>query len=126
SNGSVRTNSREDAMPEHAVRHPDLVMLDAGAPRRSVRSQNFLVDWIEGRPGGIPVDVSSAIETMLILFDSGATITGGAQTVSAPRRSVVVLRGGSYRLDFAAPGRACVLSTERRGVESQPLNAASY
>jgi hypothetical protein len=113
-------------MLDQAVRRPDLLMLEAGTPRQSVRSQNFTIEWIEAIAGQDPLEVSSPVETMLILLDTGASIAGEGSTVRAPRRSVVVLPAGSFRLDFDRAGRACVISTERNGSVGTPLNAASY
>src|SRR5215218_7339258 len=108
-------------MAKNAVREPDLVTLDATP--RSVRGQNFLVEWVDARPGA-PLAISSRDETMLILFDTAGSISGGGQTVDAPRRSLAVLPPGSHTVTFTEAGRACVLSTDRPN--GGAVNAASY
>jgi mannose-6-phosphate isomerase-like protein (cupin superfamily) len=112
-------------LSDSAVRHPDLITLDPGTPRRSVRSQNFQIEWIEVAPGQPALDLSSATEVMLLLFDCTARIAGESQTAQAPRRSVTVLPAGAFRIEFEGTGRACVISTERQGMP-EPLNAESY
>lgn len=112
-------------LKHNAVRHPDMVMFDPGTPRRSVRSQNFQIEWIEAAPGQSAIDVSSGAETMLLTFDCSARIAGEGQAAAAPRRSVTVVPPGTYRIEFDGIGRACIISTERRGAR-EPLNAASY
>ena len=112
-------------LKESAVRQPDLVTFDPGTPRQSVRSQNFQLEWVEVKPGEPPLELSSAVETMLIVLDCTAKIAGEGQNAAAPRRSVAVLPPGSYRIDFGGAGRACVVSTERKGAR-EPLNAKSY
>jgi hypothetical protein len=107
-------------------RDADLVMLNEGAAtRRCVRGQNFLVDWIDAREGE-QAGFSSDDETMLIVFDAGATISGGGKAFDVGRRSLTVLPPGTYNVTFTGAGRGCVLSTSRRDDTASPLNAASY
>jgi hypothetical protein len=108
-------------MPKHAVREPDLVMLDGAGC--SVRGQNFLVEWIDATPNA-PIEIAGTDETMLILLDASGTITGQGQSVPAPQRSLSVLPAGSFQLRVERAGRACILSTDRPA--SAAANAASY
>jgi len=108
-----------------AIREPDIVMLPAGAERRSVRGQNFTIDWIEASPLA-PLEIASDEETMLILFDTSAQVIGEAQSVTVPRRGLAVLPPGVHAARLEGSGRACVLSTSRRNGPAPALNAASY
>jgi hypothetical protein len=111
-------------MRKEPVREVDLVDLNGNPPRRSARAQNFLVDWIDTTPAQ-PLQLDCSEETMLLLFDTGATIAG-KDSVTARRRSLLVLPAGSYTVRFDSTGRACVLSTDRMAAGSSALNAQSY
>lgn len=111
-------------------READLVMLNeapAQGPlmRRSVRAQNFLVEWFEAKAKDT-LNIASDDETMVILLDANATISGGGRSIDAPGRSLSILPGGAYELNFRSAGRGCVLSTSRNDTPAPPLNAASY
>jgi hypothetical protein len=111
-------------------READLVVLDAGAPHgplgsRTVRAQNFLIEWLDAKADAAVLDIVSDDEMMLMTFDSGATISGGPANAEIRRRNLAVLPPGAYRVNFNA-GRACILSTSRKDRPPPPLNANSY
>ncbi len=111
-------------------READLVLLNEGAGHgplaaRTVRAQNFLIEWIEATASAPALDLPSDEETMLITFDGGATIAGAHGIAEMKRRNLAVLPPGAHRIKFAA-GRACILSTTRKDHPPMPLNAGSY
>jgi hypothetical protein len=113
-----------------AKREADLVMLGADAAekplaRRTVRSQNFLLEWFEASQA-VSVAFACSEESMVMLFDGAATISGEGRRASAPRRSLTVVPAGSYTVALGAAGRGCIVTTNRTDTPSDPLNAASY
>ena len=113
-----------------AKREADLVMLNEGPAQgplmcRSARSQNFLVEWFEAKTKDT-LNITSDDETMVLLFDAKATISGAGQRIDAPGRSLSILPGGAYAIEFQGTGRGCVLTTSRKDTTAPPLNAASY
>ena len=111
-------------------READLVMLDASSAqgpltRRSVRGQNFLVEWFEASEEAI-VGFASSHEAMVILFDGPGKIAGEGQTADAPPRSLNVVPPGAYEIRLTSKGRGCILSTDRKDTPPTALNAASY
>ena len=111
-------------------READLVMLGNGTAqgalkRCSARGQNFLVDWFEASQAA-SVNFASDDETMVMLFDTAGTISGGGQSKEVPRRSLSILPAGAYEIKLAGAGRGCILSTNRKDTPPEPLNTASY
>jgi len=110
-------------------RDADLVILNASAEdgpltRRSVRAQNFAIDWFRAEQGAT-LGFASGEQTMVLLFDTSGIIIGGGRNADAPRRSVSVVPAGGYELRLAEAGCGCILSTDRQ--DPQPArNAASY
>jgi len=107
-------------------RDADLVMLNAHPPltRRSVRAQNFAIDWFRGEAGSI-FGFASSEETMTLMFDTSGDVTGSGHNVRVRRRSVSIVPPGSHELKLREPGCGCILSTNRQ--DPQPAsNAASY
>jgi hypothetical protein len=111
-------------------RKAGLVMLNEGPTqgplaRRSVRGQNFLVEWFEAKATDT-LNIASDDETMVILFDTSAKISDANQSVDVRPRSLSVLPDGAYEIKFQGAGRGCVLSTTRKDVPASPRNATSY
>src|SRR5262249_38584243 len=110
-------------------RDADLVMLNASAAdgpltRRSVRAQNFAIDWFKAGQR-VTLGFASGGETMVLMFDASGTIVGGGRSTDAPRRGVSVVRAGSYQLKLREAGSGCILSTDRKDPQSA-CNAGSY
>jgi hypothetical protein len=109
-------------------RHADLVSFGGTSTSPLVsqfaRSQNFLVEWLEAKAGAPAHPLSSDDETILLTFDAGAKISGSA-TAEIKGRTAVVLPPGDYQIQLE-PGRAVILSTSRKNVSAQPINAASF
>jgi hypothetical protein len=117
------------AMLEGVKREADLVSLQ-GAPhgalkRCCARGQNFLIDWFEAQEAAT-IKFSGGAETMVLLFESGARVSGNGRSTKAPRRSLSVVPAGDYEILLQGAGRGCILSTDRRDALPAPLNAASY
>ena len=111
-------------------READLVMLN-GKPaqgplvRRTVRGQNFLIEWFEASQA-TTLGFASGHETLVMLFDTSGKISGEGMTADAPRRSVSVVPAGRYEISLQGAGRGCILSTDRQDTPPEALNAASY
>lgn len=110
-------------------READLVLLEAlpqgGLKRCAARGQNFLIDWFEAS-AATTIKFASGDEAMVLLFESGAKITGEGRGAKAPPRSVSVVPAGNYEILLDGAGRGCILSTDRKDDLPAPLNAASY
>jgi hypothetical protein len=110
-------------------READLVLLEGqpqgGLKRCTVRAQNFLIDWFEAHEAAT-IKFASGGEAMVLLFDSGAKITGEGRSAKASRRSVSVVPTGAHDIVLAGAGRGCILATDRKDDIPAPLNAASY
>jgi hypothetical protein len=111
-------------------READLVMLNAEAmpgqvARRSVRGQNFLIEWFESSQAST-LAFASGHETIVMLFDTSGKISGQSLSADAPRRSVSIVPAGRYDIHLQGPGHGCILSTDRQDVPPSALNAASY
>lgn len=120
-------------MPQNATgtrRGADLVAFGrrpAAAESQSsfVRGQNFLIEWIDATTDSLPVEIASDIETIVITYDSGASIAGNGSVHKIPKRTLTVLPAGDWQMTPNA-GSVCVLSTSRKNVTIEPLNAATY
>jgi hypothetical protein len=107
-------------------RDADLVLLNSDGPltRRCVRAQNFAIDWFQAAAESA-LGFASGEETMVLMFDASAEISGGGCSADAPRRSVSVVPAGSYELTLREAGWGCILSTDRKDPQ-RAFNAASY
>ena len=108
----------------------DLVILNGGVAqsplaRRSIRGQNFLIEWFEASQP-TTLEFASDDETMVILFDTSGKISSNKQSADAPPRSLSVLPAGTYEISLNSAGRGCILSTDRIDTPPTALNAASY
>jgi hypothetical protein len=113
-----------------ARREADLVVLNdkpAQGPlsRRTVRGQNFLIEWFEASQAAT-LGFASSHETIVMLFGTAGKISGEGLTADAPRRSVSVIPAGTYEISLQDAGHGCILSTDRQDTPPEALNAASY
>lgn len=100
-----------------------------GATRWRGRSQNLVLDLLEVRPGFVLEHPGGPDETGLLLPDTGPSVvvTAGDETVEVPGHTLTFLPPGPVRLEFAAAGRAVVLSTTRTpGLADEAANADNY
>jgi hypothetical protein len=116
--------------PNNPKREADLVMLNAGAfqgplARRSVRGQNFRVEWFEASQA-TTFEFASGDETIVIFFDTSGKISSKNQAVDATPRSLSILPAAFYEITLNSAGRGCILSTDRIDAAPPALNAASY
>lgn len=98
----------------------------ADAPhRRFMRSQNFILEWIEAGAAGCRTTLESTREVLVIPFDSPVQVQG--QDVQVPARAAGVLPAGRHVLASAQAGTLLVLACDRPDVDvSQCVNAADY
>ncbi|NMO91711.1 hypothetical protein [Actinomycetospora sp. TBRC 11914] len=82
------------------------------------RGAHFAVALHEGGRG--PVTVASDGETMVLLPDVGATVSGSASTCEAPRRSICILPPGRHVVQRAAAGTCVVLRGDPDAVAGPP------
>jgi len=116
--------------PDGVKHRADLVSLadtgsDSPLVSRYVRGQNFLIEWLDAKADAPALPLSSDDETILMTFDASARIAGGVTEARVAGRTIVVLPAGDFQIHLG-PGRAAVLSTSRKGVSADALNAASY
>jgi hypothetical protein len=113
-----------------ARREADLVMLNDGPAhgplaRRTVRGQNFLIEWFEASQA-TTLGFASGHETIVMLFGMAGKLSGEGLDADAPRRSVSVIPAGRYEISLQGAGHGCILSTDRQDAPPAALNATSY
>lgn len=98
-----------------------------GCRRWLVRSQNFVIEWIEAVHDGARIAIASDTEMMVLVLSSPLTVECDSETRTASTRSVVIVEAGKATLEMQAGGRCAVLASHRSDLVERPvLNDALF